>query len=685
MTCRGALAFVICLGIILPFWTGACRAQGAGQDANTPAASPPAAAPTRAPAASPPATAPTMAPAATAPASDGNSAVQPSQEIVVTATRVATPLREVASSVTVITAADIERKGAKTVAEAIRDVPSLNVTPSGPTGSVTTVSLRGAKTDQTKVLIDGVCVNDPIAPGGGFNFGNLLTEDVERIEVVRGPQSVLYGSDAIGGVINIILKRGKGAPNGYVKTWAGSYHTYGETVAGGGSQGWLDYYASVTRLDSGGFSAAAFRDGNHERDGFGGTSYMTKLGITPSDKFETTVLLKGHANRVGEDNGGGSGQDDPDRYGKDSEMLLRVEPRLSLLDGRWEQRFAFSYVRNHRADNDPADKNPGDTLRSDFYGERAKFEWQHDLRLHETNTLSLGVETEEQAGSSSYYSDAFGPFQDSFPRTEMRTWGWFAQDKINIADTFFTTAGVRLDEHDQFGRAVTWRLAPALWIKQTQTKLKGAIGTGFKAPTVYQLFVPLYGNNSLTPEKSLGWEAGFEQYFCNKTLVWEVVYFENSFTDLIDFSASRYNNVGQAKTQGVETGAKWRICKAVELSANYTYLHSLDEQTHDDLIRRPRHKFGVDVEFRATERLRLNAGVGFVGGRDDLVFKMTDYTTSRVRLAKYAVWHFGAEYDVCKNLTLFGNVDNAFNEQYEDVSGYGTPGLAAYTGAKLKF
>ncbi len=679
MTCRGALTLPASLVILLSLSAEVPRAQAAGPDANTPAA-PPAAAAMGANAPAAKAAAPT-----TAPAPAEASAGAPGDEIVVTATRLATPMREVASSVTVITAADIERKGAKTVAEALRDVPGLDVTQTGPTGSVTAVSLRGAKTDQTKVLIDGVCVNDAIAPGGGYNFGNLLTEDVERIEVVRGPQSVLYGSDAIGGVINIILKRGKGKPNGYVKTWGGSYHTYAETVAAGGSQGWLDYYASMTRLDSRGFSAAAFRDGNHERDGFGGTSYMTKLGLTPSDKFETTVLLKGHSNRVGEDNGGGPGQDDGDRYGKDSEMLLKVEPKLTLLDGRWEQRFAFSYVRNHRSDNDPADKNPGDTLRSDFYGERTKFEWQHDLHLHETNTLSVGMDTEEQAGSSSYYSDAYGPYYDSFPRTEMRTWGWFAQDKINIADTFFTTAGIRLDEHDQFGQAVTWRIAPALWINQTQTKLKGAIGTGFKAPTVYQLFVPFYGNRALCPEESLGWEAGFEQYFCNKALVWEVVYFENTFTDMIDFSASRYNNVGRARTQGVETAAKWRLCKAVELSANYTYLHSRDEQTHDDLIRRPRHKFSVGVEYKATEKLRLNAEVGFVGGRDDLVFDNATYATRRVRLAKYAIWRFGAEYDICKNVTLFGNVDNAFNEQYEDVSGYGTSGLAAYTGAKVKF
>lgn len=674
MTWRTSWVSFSAFWILLACATGVSGAQSAAQDANTAVSTAPAAALDS----NAPATAPT-----TAPSSDAASPGESGGEIIITATRLATPRREVASSVTVITAAQMERRGAKTVAQALRDVPGLTVIQNGPTGGVTTVSLRGSQTNHTKVLIDGVCVNDPIAPSGGYSFANLLTEDVERIEVVRGPQSVLYGSDAIGGVINIILKRGKGKPNGYAKVWGGSYHTYGETVAGGGSQGWLDYYASITRLDSRGISAAAFRNGNRERDGFGSTSFMTKIGITPSEHFETTLLVKGHASRIEFDDGGGAGQDDKDRFGKDRSLLVRVEPKLTLLDGRWEQRFAFSHVRNRRTDHDDP---TGDILRSDFNGDRTKFEWQHDLRLHETNVLTIGMETEEEAGSSTYFSSgAFGPFYDHFSRMSQRTCGVYVQDKINIADTLFTTAGIRLDEHEQFGKAVTWRVAPALWIKQTQTKLKGAIGTGFKAPSVYQLFVPLYGNLALRPEESLGWEVGFEQYFRNKTVGLEVVYFENNFTDMIDFSAGQFNNVGEAFTQGVETSAKWRPCKAFELSANYTYLRSRDKQAGDELVRRPRHKFSVDVSYSPIEKLRLSAGVGFVGGRDDLVWDPTTFATRRVRLAKYATWRFGAEYDLCKNMTVFGNVENAFNEQYEDVSGYGTPGLAAYAGAKMKF
>ena len=682
MTCRTAstfLARLVCIGFALTF-AAAPRADAAGQDPNAPAS--PAAATSAAPTTTPAAT--DAEPATTAPATSAGAATappEPGDEIVVTATRLATPMREVASSVTVITADDIQRKGAKTVAEAIRDVPGLVLLPTGPTGSATTVSIRGAKTEQTKVLIDGVCVNDPISPAGGYNFGSLLTDDVERIEVVRGPQSVLYGSDAIGGVINIILKRGKGKPHGYLKTYGGSYHTYGETLAGGGSQGWLDYYASITRLDSRGFSAAAFRDGNHEPDGFGGTEYMAKFGVTPSDKFETTFLVKGHYSRIEVDDGGGPGMDDPDRFDKSRENIIKIQPRLTLLDGKWDQRFTFSHVRERRTDTD---NGPSDVTRSDFNGERIKFAWQHDLQLCKENTLTLGAETETQAGSSTYYNNSFGPYHDHFARRSLRTTGWFVQDKINIADTFFTTAGVRLDNHSEFGQAVTWRVAPAIWIEKTQTKFKGAIGTGFKAPTVYQLFVPLYGNSSLQPEESLGWEVGIEQYFCHKSVGVEVVYFENNFTNMIDF-ASTYDNVGKARTQGVETSVKWRPCDKVELSANYTFLRSRDEQTHDDLIRRPRHKFSVDVSYKATKKLRLNAGVGFVGGRDDLFFDSATFATRRVRLAKYAVWRFGAEYDLCENVMLFGNVNNAFNEQYEDVYGYGTPGCSVYGGAKIKF
>ncbi|MGB2821779.1 MAG: TonB-dependent receptor, partial [Phycisphaerae bacterium] len=608
--------------------------------------------------------------------------VAPAGEIVVTATRLPTPRREVASAVTVITAEDIERRVVVTVADVLRDVPGLSVVRQGMLGHVTSVFIRGAKSEHTKVLVDGVCVNDPIAPSGGFDWGHLLAEDVERIEIVRGPQSVLYGSDAIGGVINIITKRGKGKLKGYVKAWGGSFDTYAESVGVGGDVGWLDYYASVTRVDTGGISAASWHRRNRERDGYENTSFTAKLGLTPTEHFETVVLVKGLCGESEVDDGGGRGLDDREHVTVARQLIVRAEPRLTLLDGFWEQKFAFSYVTSRRGDRDePA----GDRIRSDFHGERIKFEWQHDLHLHETNTLTFGAETEQEAGSSSYFSDAWGRYYDHFRRQTLRTCGWYVQDKVNLHDVFFATAGARVDHHEAFGRACTWRVAPAVWIEQTQTKVKGAMGTGFKAPTIYQLYAPMYGDASLQPEHSLGWEVGLEQYFLRKTVGLEAVYFANRFRNLIDFSGGSFRNVGRASTQGVELSASWKPLDQLALDATYTYLRSRDATTKDDLLRRARHKFGVNVTYEPTEKLRLTAGVSFTGGRDDQFWDPSTYATRRVRLAKYATWRFGAEYDLNEHLTVFGTLENAFNEDYEEVYGYGTPGPGAYFGVKASF
>jgi len=616
------------------------------------------------------------APAATAPAETARAG-----EIVVTATRVATPRREVASAMTVITADDIQRKVAVTVADVLRDVPGLNVVRQGGVGHVTSVFLRGARSEQTKVLIDGVCVNDPIAPSGGFDWGHLLAEDVERIEVVRGPQSVLYGSDAIGGVINIITKRGKGKPGGYVKAWGGSFDTYVESLGVHGAKKWLDYYASVTRFDTKGISAAGWHDGNRERDGYENTSFTAKLGLKPTEAFETIILAKGLCAEAEVDDGGGPGQDDRQRINRARQFIFRIEPRLSLFDGFWQQRLAMSYVSEARTE---LDEPAGDRARNRYHSQRVKFAWQHDLYLHETNTLTVGAETEQEAGSSSVYSDLYGPYYDHFERRTLRTCGWFVQDKVNWKDVLFLTAGTRVDHHEEFGRACTWRVAPAVWIDATQTKVKGALGTGFQAPTIYQLYTPSYGNDSLGPQRSFGWEVGAEQYFLARKVALEAIYFQNRFRDMIEFDfATGYQNLSRAKTQGVELSASWKPTKALTVRGNYTYLRTYDQETSDDLIRRPNHKLGVDVTCRPIDKLRLSAGVGFTGGRAD-----NDYSTwpaSRTRLAKYTIWHFGAEYDLNEHLTLFGKLDNAFNEQYEEVLGYGTAGPAVYFGAKAKF
>jgi vitamin B12 transporter len=638
--------------------------------------------------------APVVAEDAAAPAAPKDTVAAPSaaapekgdeaEQIVVTATRLETPKREVASSITVITAEEMARKQQTSVIEVLRQVPSLSVAQAGGPGQVATVFIRGANSDHTKVIIDGIWVNDPISPSGGFDFGQLSTDDIERIEIIRGPQSVLYGSDAIGGVVNIITKRGKGDPHGYVKFEGGSFKTFRENVCVSGAIKQFDYFMDVGRMDTGGISSAGKQYGNHENDPFGVTNFAGKFGWRPCEAFESTIVFKTFNAAAQIDNHGGAGGDDPNRIVRNREVLFRNENRLLLADGKWEQKFGFSYVTNLRSDND--NPNPGNAqfLRSNYTGSRTKFDWQHNLFLDKTNTLTLGAETEEQSGSSEFREIAPFAFTSLFPRETQRNTGYYIQDKINVNDAFFATVGARLDDNDMFGDKATWRVAPAYYIKETDTKIKGALGTGFKAPTLYQLFSS-FGNPALQPETSLGWEAGVEQRFFDKTLTAEAVYFSNRFQNLIDYSfaTNKYLNVGEATSKGVELSLTYRPSKEIQFGGNYTYTQATDETTGLALLRRPRNKGGVDVTYFATDKLTFTLAAIFVGQRRDVDANL--WPAPRVTLDSYQVWNFTAAYQLTEKLSIFGRIENAFNATYEEIKGYGVSGAAVYAGIKADF
>lgn len=612
-------------------------------------------------------------------------AADQAERIVVTATRLDTPLREVASSITVITAADIERRGAQWVLDALRDVPGLDIVRTGGPGATGSVFIRGAKSEHTKVLIDGICVNDPISPGGTFDFAHLNVDDIERIEVLRGPQSVLYGSDAIGGVIHIITRRGAGKFGGYVKGEGGSFDTYKVSAAAGASVGWLDFYATLTRTDSGGFSSAGEDYGNHERDPYRNTSFSAKVGLTPRENFEIIFVLRATCAASELDDEGGAGGDDPNHDSYFRSLAARVEGRLTLLDDRWEQKIGLSYVEYNRGTHDDPDAGDITLIRSTYRSRRVKFDWQHDLYLHETNTLTIGVEAEQEQGSSSYHSDGlWGPYTSRFRQRSQCTTGIFVQDKISLADSLFVTVGGRIDRHEKFGTVYTWRVAPAYVLRRTGTTFKAAAGTGFKAPTLFQLYSS-YGSEDLQPERSFGWELGVRQRLLGRKLAVEATYFRNRFENLIDydFATSKYNNIGMARSDGVELSAAYEPSERLRFEGSYTFTRTEDAATQDDLFRRARHKFGASVTCRPTDRLELNAGVSFVGGRDDVDSSV--WPARRARLAKYVLWRFGASYKLTGHVTVFGRIENAFNEHYEQIKGYGTPGAAVYAGLKATF
>jgi vitamin B12 transporter len=614
------------------------------------------------------------------------------KEVVVTATRDEVPIEQVGSSITVVTAKEIELQQKQTVADVLRMVPGLDVVRSGGAGQTVSIFMRGADSRHTLVLIDGVELNDPSTTGGEYYFGFLTKDNIERIEVLRGPQSTLYGSHAIGGVINIITKRGSGRPTGFVSAEGGSLYTARESAGISGSTDLVNYSLSLSRLDSSGISAAASRDGNREADGYQNTAVAARLGITPTQNSDIDMSLRYTKTRNEADNGGGAGADDPNRVMRNEELQFRTQGTLLLFNDLWEQKLGVSINDLTRSDDNDRDADhPLDFQRSEYQGQTVKFDWQHILRLHKSNTLLVGAETkEEKAQSRLYLESSFGPYTNNWAEQSARTNGLYLQDQLNLWDNWFSTAGVRLDDHDRFGSKATYRFTTAYLFKQTDTRLKGSYGTGFKAPSLYQLFDPANGNANLKPEKSTGWDVGIEQVLLNRQIQLGATYFRNDYEQLIDWELvdpvwyiGMYKNVAKTSSKGVELTASYQPIDSLVLRAGYTYNLARDKETGEALLRRPKHKLTADVNYRFLDKGNLNLGLVYVGRRTDDDFSSWPPTT--VRLKGYTLVNLAGSYDVTKNLQFFGRVDNLLDREYEEVYGYGTPGISAYGGVKVSF
>ena len=602
------------------------------------------------------------------------------EQVLVTATRMQTPRREVASAVTVIDAEAIQRRGLDNVADVLRTVPGVEIARTGGAGQTASLFIRGASSERVKILIDGVEYNDPISPGRFADISHLQVDDIERIEIVRGPQSVLYGTDAIGGVINIITKRGDGPARVGVRAEIGSYQSFRESISANGQLGDVDYYLNLSRWDSGGFSSADSDDGNREDDGYENTSVTLSLSARPTEDATVRLILR-HIDAVSEiDDFGGVGGDDPNHDVDSEQTLVRLEGSLLSMDDRWEQKLSFSYFDIDRTDIDHPDDTDPTFIDSGFKGARKEIEWQHNVTLPQDQILTFGVEFDEEVGSSFYETDGFN---DTFPARSAETVGTYAQLLVSHNDRLFATIGVRYDDHEDFGSALTYRIAPACWLKDRGTKLKAAFGTGFKAPSLFQLF-STSGNPDLNEEDSFGWEIGIEQALLEDCASVELIYFDNDIDDLISYDSATFAfvNLGQVEMRGVECAFGFQATDDVRLDGHYTYLDAEDKETGEELVRRPAHRAGVDATWVANEKLLMLAGVLYVDDRKERDF--SSFPATRVTLDRYELWHLRAVYSASERVEFFARVENILDEDYEEVSGFGSAGRSAYVGAKLQ-
>jgi vitamin B12 transporter len=623
-------------------------------------------------------------------AGDEDGAARQLEPVVVTATRTETPESRIGSAVTVITAEEIQARRLNTVVDVLRVVPGLDAVRSGGPGQVASVFLRGANANHTLMLVDGVEMNDPASPTGAFDFGLLQADNIERIEVVRGAASAVYGSDAIGGVINIITKRGAGGPKFVAEAQGGSFGTWktGGAVSGGGER--YDYSLDASRLESSGFSAADSSLGNKEDDGLRITTVSGRGGVKLTEQLDAGVTLRYNQGKNFLDEysfTSGQVQDDPNYWGKFDELFTRGFVHLNLFGGFWEQTLGGAYSRTDRHYLNPFDPANPSVTTSDNLGEKLKLDYQSVLRVHETNTVTLGFEEEADSLSSASSFEAGGFVSTgAIPLKTMNTTSYYAQDQIALFDRSFTTVGVRFDDNNRFGGHVTWRVNELYDLKETGTRLKGSYGTGFKAPTLFQLYDTLYGtgNPDLKPETSATWDIGLEQDFWEKRLTLGASYFDNQYYNLIQNPPPfpfRSVNTGRAESNGVEAFVDLRPIEDLSLRGSYTYQQAKNLETGDPLFRRPRDKANFDADYRFMEKAHAHLNVLMVGAKADVG------TTAdpRAEVPGYVVVNLSGSYDIAPNVQAFARIDNLFDKKYEEVFGYGTSRIAGYGGVKLSF
>jgi len=600
------------------------------------------------------------------------------QPVVITATRVPTPVIEVASSITVVNAADVAARQERTLADVLKDIPGLNVVQTGGPGGVTSVFIRGTNSNHTKVFLDGVDISDPSNSTGAFDFGQLLTDDIESVEVLRGPQSGLYGSDAIGGVINIISKPGSGPTKVSARLEGGSFDTFNQTGSLSGSQDGFHYSANVQHFHAGANPVTPLdllAPGEARIDDYDDNlTLSTKLGYDLTPDFDLGLVARYtdiHLHTTGEDYppplfiGVPAAQQ---TTAATAENFARLTAHLKSFDGAFEQTIGLANSHLRTDTVQPA------TPPSINTGERRKADWQGNIRLATAETVVVGAEYE--------HDDLIEPIS-----ADVNITSGYAELQSQVGEHWFSALNVRYDDNSRFGGKTTWRIAPAWVIANTDTKFKASVGTGFKAPTLSELFQNFppffFANPNLRPESSTGYDAGIEQGVAEGVLRFGITYYYNRIHDLIGSNATgtSYANIGRVTTQGVESFMAYQPLKTLTLRVDYTFTDAMDAVLHEELLRRPKHKGTFNAAWQATRAWSLNLNVLTVGTWVD---GNRDFSITRLDAPGYTTVNFATDYALTPWFGLFGRIDNLLDHHYQNPVGFMRPTLGAFAGIRVK-
>ncbi len=619
-----------------------------------------------------------------------------SNEIVVTPYRTPTELSSTGSAVTVIRREDIEKWGNAPLADILRGTPGLAVSDRGGHGSNSGVSLRGGSVGQTLVLIDGIRAGDPSQISADFDFGHVLPTDVERIEILRGPQSALYGSDAMGGVINIITRKGSGRPKAEAMVEGGSYGTASTKASVSGGTEAVSYSLALTGLHSDGFSRYGYRIGRitsgltsslekDSTDKFAGTG---RFSFRPADGVEIETGFASYLSNTHYDD---STADDP----LDRQRALVTQGFVKGTVDSFDQRNRTTVTLfAHRTDRRTGSYYAPSMTAYDYRGDRYGAEIQNDTKFGDWGTTTLGVRTETETILNTNEPTPRGSGTKTIDvEASQATNSIFALHRLPIGKALVISLGGRIDAVDTSETFATWRGTAAYTIEETGTKLRASLGTGAKAPSLYQLYNPYRpdtsGPTALRPETSIGGDVGIDQKLPAGLGTASASVFFNRYKDLIGWRDLQYSptyqgeyyNVNRAETKGVETSVDLGLLPGLfRAKGTYTFLLAEDLDKGKALLLRPQHQGSIGLVYTGIRDLEVETRVTMVGHRMDYVSSTED-----VRLAPYARLDVFANYRVNDTFSVFARAENLTDAHYETVRNYGTPGRSAYAGIRAKW
>lgn len=620
----------------------------------------------------------------------------------VTAYRTPQTLERAGSAVSIVRREAIEERQAMLAADTLRDLPGLSIARSGPIGAQTQVRMRGAEANHLLVLIDGVKAND-VATDDAFSFEHLTTADIERIEVVRGPQSALWGSDALAGVVNVVTRRPTEPmeTSGYLEGGSFGLANGGARIGLRGDRTTLN--GSVAHLRTDGTDAA--RSGT-EDDGYENTTFGLAASLQAAPSLALGASLRQtdatfEFDKLDFVDGMLVPIDAPDqtdirhRYG-------RLGGELQLADGRWIQQLHYGVTRTNT--DTTAETFDGGRDHSSTEGERYGVYYQSSLRVRSGTatrpgdivTVALSHEREafSQRAAPSFFGD---PNQDQ----SLHNTGYAVEYLAFLGSDLSLSGSARHDDNSDFGDINTWR-ATASWVMPgAALRLHGSIGTGQKSPTFFERFgyTPdtFVGNPDLKPEESTGWDLGIERRWLGGRLTADVTYFHADLRNEINgfncppptFACTAINEAGESQRRGLEISLDGEVSTAWKLGVSYTYTDAVEPGATGNRqreVRRPLHAASISATSRWLDgRLLAHSSVSYVGKRRDDAFLAAPPFVERLQLDDYKLVTIALSYEVSAALTFYGRLENALDEDYEDVYGFNTPGAGAFAGIRVNF